>query len=59
MLKSRGMPNKVACELESRLIKAGFVNQKLKITPLKLNHTDKAGTLLWYEILSVVFTNLN
>lgn len=47
MLKSRSMPNKVACELEDRLIKAGFVSTKLKVTPLKLNHTDKAGTLLW------------
>ncbi|KAL7314057.1 hypothetical protein PS15m_007713 [Mucor circinelloides] len=47
MLKSRNMPNKVACELEDRLIRAGFVNTKLKMTPLKLNHTDKAGKLLW------------
>ncbi|GAN05891.1 methyltransferase type 11 [Mucor ambiguus] len=47
MLISRNMPTKVACEIEDRLIKAGFVNTNLKMTPLKLNHTDKAGKLLW------------
>ncbi|KAK4520336.1 uncharacterized protein ATC70_008470 [Mucor velutinosus] len=49
MLNSRNMPNKAACEIEDRLIKAGFVNTNLKITPLKLNHTDKTGKLLWED----------
>ncbi|KAI8088087.1 S-adenosyl-L-methionine-dependent methyltransferase [Gilbertella persicaria] len=47
MLESRNMPPRIASELEDRLTKAGFVNQVLNVTPLKLNHTDKAGVLLW------------
>ncbi|KAI8352472.1 S-adenosyl-L-methionine-dependent methyltransferase [Choanephora cucurbitarum] len=47
MLESRNMPSKIASELESRLVKAGFIGEVTKVTPLKLNHTDKAGQLLW------------
>lgn len=48
MLRMRGMLPKIGCELEDRLTKAGFVNPKTKMTPLHMNHTDKAGDLLWY-----------
>ncbi|KAL9549033.1 hypothetical protein MBANPS3_005397 [Mucor bainieri] len=43
MLLSRNMPPKIAIELQDRLARAGFGNIELKMTPLKLNHTDKAG----------------
>lgn len=44
---SRNMPPKVSIELQDRLTRAGFVDIELEMTPLKLNHTDKAGYLLW------------
>jgi hypothetical protein len=47
MLSSRGMPKKISGELEHRLNKAGFVNQVLRITPLPMNHSGKAGKLFW------------
>jgi hypothetical protein len=53
MLCSRGMPKKITAQLEEFLIKTGFVNQTLKITPLPLNHegnlceSGKLGRLLW------------
>lgn len=47
MLSSRGMPKQIAAELEHRLVKAGFVNQVSKITPLPMNHSGKAGDLFW------------
>jgi hypothetical protein len=47
MMLSRGMPPKISFELEDRLVKAGFVNTVLKVSQLKMNHTDKAGTLFW------------
>ncbi|KAI9366264.1 S-adenosyl-L-methionine-dependent methyltransferase [Pilaira anomala] len=49
ILVSRDMPTKVACQLEERLDKAGFMNFSQKMTPLKLNHTNKAGELLWED----------
>ncbi|CAO3637731.1 unnamed protein product [Mucor hiemalis] len=49
MLRMRGMLPKIGCELEDRLTKAGFVNPKTKMTPLHMNHTDKAGDLLWAD----------
>jgi hypothetical protein len=50
MFSSRGIPPKIALELEGRLIKAGFENQVLKVTPLPINHTGKAGKLMWYVV---------
>ncbi|KAL7319725.1 hypothetical protein PS15m_002826 [Mucor circinelloides] len=47
MMLSRNMPPKVSIELQDRLTRAGFVDIELEMTPLKLNHTDKAGYLLW------------
>lgn len=55
MLRFRGMPPKIACELEDRLTKAGFVNPKTRVTPLHMNHTDKAGELLWYVFITNTF----
>lgn len=53
MLISRNMPPKIAIELQDRLTKTGFVDVVLKMTPLKLNHTDKSGQLLWQVALIV------
>lgn len=47
ILISRDMPTKVACQFEELLDKAGYVNYVAKMTPLKLNHTNKAGDLIW------------
>lgn len=44
-----GMPIRICEELESRLLKAGFVNQVLQITPLPINHDGKGGELLWCD----------
>lgn len=59
ILVSKDMPTKVACQLEERLNKAGFTDFSQKMTPLKLNHTNKAGELLWYVICShyLLYTN--
>jgi hypothetical protein len=43
----KGIPAKVSSELKDRLIKAGFVNEKLEITPLPINHDGKRGELVW------------
>jgi hypothetical protein len=47
MLLARNMTPKIAVELEERINKAGYVHQCLDIKRLTLNHTDKAGELLW------------
>jgi hypothetical protein len=47
IFKSKGIPTRISTELESRLAKAGFVNEKLEITPLPINHNGKRGELLW------------
>lgn len=47
MLKMRGMPPKIATELEERLARAGFVGPKTRVASLHLNHTDKDGELFW------------
>lgn len=43
----RKMCSKIASDLEGRLAKAGFVNQKQIIAKLKINHPDKAGEIYW------------
>jgi hypothetical protein len=53
MLLSRNMVPKIAIELQDRLTRTGFVDVVLKMTPLKLNHTDKFGQLLWQVTLIV------
>jgi hypothetical protein len=47
MFKSWGLPTDVCAKLEGRLVNNGFVNQVSKVTPLALNHSGKAGELLW------------
>lgn len=47
MLIARNMPPKIAVQLKERITKAGFVHQHLDMKLLTLNHTDKAGELLW------------
>ncbi|KAI7888103.1 S-adenosyl-L-methionine-dependent methyltransferase [Mucor mucedo] len=43
----KDMPTKVGSQFIDLLEKTGYVNIVLKIIPLKLNHTNKAGELLW------------
>ncbi|GAA5811120.1 hypothetical protein MFLAVUS_004549 [Mucor flavus] len=57
ILTSRGMPTKVHHQFEELLDKAGFENYVMKMTPLKLNHTNKAGDLLWEDYFHG-FTNI-
>lgn len=53
MLCSRGMPKKVAAQLEDFVVNAGFVNQTMKVHPLPLLHdgglgdNGKLGRLIW------------
>lgn len=49
ILKSKGMPPKISKELQERAVKARFVEAKTNITPLALNHSDKARNLLWKD----------
>ncbi|GAA5806419.1 hypothetical protein HPULCUR_011953 [Helicostylum pulchrum] len=49
ILISRDMPTSVHHQFEELLDKAGFENYVMKMTPLKLNHTNKAGDLLWED----------
>jgi SAM-dependent methyltransferase len=44
---ARDIPKILGTELEDRLLKAGFVNEVLQVTPLPLNHDGKGGELLW------------
>lgn len=44
---AKDMPTKVGSQFVELLEKAGYVNIVLKIIPLKLNHSGKAGDLLW------------
>lgn len=46
---SKDIPPAISCELKDRLVKAGFVNETLKITPLPINHDGKRGKLMWYS----------
>lgn len=43
----KGIPGSVSGELKDRLVAAGFVNEKLQITPLPINHDGKRGKLVW------------
>ncbi|KAI9366412.1 S-adenosyl-L-methionine-dependent methyltransferase [Pilaira anomala] len=47
VLEARGIPIKIAVELEERITRAGFVNQENMIVKLNLNHNGKAGDMLW------------
>jgi hypothetical protein len=44
---ARGIPKELGTELEDRLLRAGFINEVLQVTPLPLNHDGKGGELLW------------
>lgn len=46
--QSKGIPPSISRELKDRLIRAGFVNEKLEIHPLPINHDGKRGELMWY-----------
>jgi hypothetical protein len=47
MFEPKGIPPRICAELEDRLVRAGFVNAILEVTPLLLNHDGKRGELLW------------
>ena len=57
MSLARGLPPKIASELEGRLLSAGFVDVVVRITRIPLNHTSKVGELLWNDFVHG-FSNL-
>jgi hypothetical protein len=46
-----GIPTSITYELKDRLVKAGFVNEHLTVTPLPVNHDGKSGDLFWYVVV--------
>jgi hypothetical protein len=42
-----GFPPRIGSELKQRLLRAGFVNVRVKITNIPLNHSNRVGELLW------------
>lgn len=65
MSAARGLPPHIASELEDRLTKAGFVCSVKKVSDIPLNHSGKAGELMWsdykhaYLNLAPVMTKTN
>lgn len=47
LFTARGLPSNVCSKLEGRLVQNGFVDQKVEVTPLAMNHSGKAGEMLW------------
>jgi hypothetical protein len=54
------IPTSVCAELKDRLIKAGFLNEVVEITPLPINHEGKRGELIWYcsKIITSSYSDL-
>lgn len=47
MLKSRQIPSNIALQLDDRVSNAGFDVERIIMTPMAVNHKNKAGELLW------------
>lgn len=47
VLDSRGIPIRIAHELDARLAETGFEVKKSGLTYLKLNHGGQAGDMIW------------
>lgn len=47
VFRSLGIPARISTELLDRLIQAGFVNEKLDVTPIPINYDGKRGELMW------------
>ncbi|KAL7314048.1 hypothetical protein PS15m_007706 [Mucor circinelloides] len=49
MLESRQIPADIALQLDDRVSNAGFDMEQIIITPMAINHKNKAGCLLWED----------
>jgi hypothetical protein len=47
VFSSLSIPPRITTELLDRLLKTGFVNEKLEVIPLPVNHDGKRGELMW------------